>query len=166
MQHFKLTIPGQPKGKQRPQFNSVNPHGYTPTQTLNYEAYVKWFIYQQWDKGVFASWTNAKEPLVLFCASWHELPASKSKDWKNAKNTLYHVSKPDFDNVAKIVADSLNKLVFPDDAQIAASQSFKIYAPPGKPGFVNVDIYPLAGATPQLFYDYANAAMHSKVLAD
>jgi Holliday junction resolvase RusA-like endonuclease len=41
---------------------------------------------------------------------------------------VYPTIKPDFDNIEKIVADSLLKLAFDDDKQIVESHTFKRYS--------------------------------------
>lgn len=58
------------------------------------------------------------------------VPASWSQKKRSAAlaGDLSHTSKPDFDNIAKIVGDSLNKIVWKDDSQIVVCSFRKFYA--------------------------------------
>lgn len=47
-----------------------------------------------------------------------------------ATGTLYHVSKPDEDNVSKLVKDALNERAYHDDSQVAVSIIVKRYGTP------------------------------------
>lgn len=139
MKQLEFFIPGEPKAKQRPQFSSLTKKGFTPQQTLNYESYAKMYIYAKWDAGEIIKW-DEHEPLFMFSTSFHSLPKSKIKKWENAMGLFYPTTKPDFDNVVKIIADTMNKVVFPDDAQIVGALPFKKYAPPGEQPGVRVKI--------------------------
>ena len=139
MKQLEFFIPGEPKAKQRPQFSSLTKKGFTPPQTLNYESYAKMYIYSKWDAGEIIKW-GEHEPLFMFSTSFHSLPKSKLKKWEASMGLFYPTTKPDFDNVVKIIADTMNKLVFPDDAQIVGALPFKKYAPPGELPGVRVKI--------------------------
>ena len=54
-------------------------------------------------------------------------PRSWSKN--KAAGSTWKTSRPDADNISKIVADALNALVFLDDAQIASLHVWKAYGP-------------------------------------
>ena len=43
-------------------------------------------------------------------------------------NEIYPEKKPDFDNIAKIIADGLNKIAFDDDKQIFCALIGKTFA--------------------------------------
>ena len=131
-QSIELFIPGEPLAKQRPQFNSVTKTAYTPNQTLNYESYVRWFLYSKFDSEGKPVFFKPDEPLFLFTTAYHKLPKGKWKEWERNFGMVYKTSKPDFDNLAKIIADALNGIVFTDDAQIIGGLPFKKYAAPGE----------------------------------
>jgi len=61
--------------------------------------------------------------VYLHPASWSAKKKSNA-DWKT--------SKPDWDNVGKIVSDAINKVVFIDDAQVAEATVQKKYGPVAK----------------------------------
>lgn len=69
-------------------------------------------------------------------------PIPKSWRAKRAAEARWRTSKPDVDNIAKLVADSLNKIVYLDDAQVAQLTVQKVYGP--LPG-VTVSVQPLEG---------------------
>ena len=147
---LKFFIPGKPKGKQRPQFNSVTKEAFTPTQTLRYEDYTKWFMYTFMDKLKSFEPYKDNEPLFIKCISYVLLPKSKLKAYENSMGLLFPTIKPDFDNIEKIIADAMNKLVYPDDKQITHSMSAKFYTDdPLKEG-VHVEVKSIFSMPPQL----------------
>lgn len=68
-----------------------------------------------------------KGPLHMQLRATYLYPASWSQ--KKRAATLWKTSKPDADNLAKLAADSLNKIVFVDDAQVAFYEQQKKYGP-------------------------------------
>lgn len=54
-------------------------------------------------------------------------PKSWSEKKKKKQGAYYKTSKPDADNVGKIVSDSLNGIVFGDDAQVVDLRVIKQY---------------------------------------
>lgn len=136
---LEFFIPGEPKAKQRPQFNSLTKSGFTPKQTMDYEIYARQWIYDKWDKEGILRWEE-HEALFMFSTSFHSLSKKAAKEYEKTMGCIYPTKKPDFDNVVKIIADTMNKLVFPDDAQIVGALPFKKYAPPGTIPGVRVKI--------------------------
>ena len=66
-------------------------------------------------------------PVELSIRATYLVPAS----WpaKRRAKAAWKISKPDADNLGKIVADSLNSLAYADDAQIASLIVQKRYGP-------------------------------------
>lgn len=100
---------------------SANGHSFTPAKQARYMAALK-LICQAAMKGT--------PPLdgsieVVICAAYAR-PQSWSK--KRKASTTWRTSKPDADNLAKIVGDSLNRVAWVDDAQIAMLVVKKYYA--------------------------------------
>jgi Holliday junction resolvase RusA-like endonuclease len=123
---FKFTIPGKPTGKGRPRFSRYG-HTYTPEQTTNYENLVKVCFKQAYPRA------EPFPPKIELCAdikAYYPIPASTSKNKKQKmKDGVYKPTiKPDADNVAKIILDSLNKMAFYDDAQIVVLRIEKLYS--------------------------------------
>ena len=67
-------------------------------------------------------------------------PKSWSEKKRRVQGAHYKTSRPDADNVAKLVADSLNGIVFNDDAQVTELRVVKQY---GINALTRVDIEPL-----------------------
>lgn len=110
---MKFEVVGKIKGKARPRMNTRTGRAYTPTDTINYENLVK------------ISYLNAgginlhSKPIKMEIQAIFEPPKSTSKK-KLAEMIKGEpvVKKPDTDNIAKIVADALNKVAYDDDSQI------------------------------------------------
>lgn len=114
---IKFEIPGEPKGKGRPKFSR---HGkfvktYTPETTVNYENWVK-ICFQE------AKQKKLTGQLKAFISCRFTIPNSYSNKKKEQalKGDLRPTKKPDVDNVAKIILDSLNGLAYEDDKNIVS----------------------------------------------
>lgn len=83
-------------------------------------------------------WTG---PVMLRFTAVFECPASWNKALKAAaaSGQLYHTSKPDKDNVEKLIVDALNGWAFADDAQIQGG-GVKRY---GSPARLDIILEPL-----------------------
>jgi len=116
-----LTIPGKPMGKQRPKFGKG--FTYTPEKTVSYENYVKELFIIQGEEQLFGA-------LKADITAYFEIPKSKSKKDKELmiKAVKRPCSKPDSDNIAKIILDSLNGIAYADDSQIVELRVRKYYA--------------------------------------
>lgn len=76
-------------------------------------------------------------PIKASIEAYYTIPKSKSKNIKAQmlKNIIRPVKKPDVDNIAKAVLDSLNGVAYKDDSQIVGLSMNKYYA---DSGFVKV----------------------------
>jgi Holliday junction resolvase RusA-like endonuclease len=110
----RLVIPGAPVGKARPRVTS---HGtFTPAKTKRAE------------KDVRAVWREAggqrlpDGPVVAHIHIYVERPqghfTSKGALSATGRRSPFPVRKPDLDNAAKLLLDSLNGLAYRDDAQV------------------------------------------------
>lgn len=138
--HF--TIPGEPKGKERPRSARLPGGGtrhYTPAQTVSYERFVAWLAKQ-------AGATMIEGPVELHVRAWLTIPASVSKARRNRMIAGLEMptKKPDFDNVQKAICDGLNGVAFRDDAQVVDSFFSKRWSVDPR---VEVTVLPLAIAT-------------------
>lgn len=119
---IKLTIPGPPCAKQRPKV--YGKHAVTPAKTVNYETLVKQlYIVEHHRK-------QLEGPLIMKVVAYFPIPQSKSKKVKEAmlKGKIRPTSKPDIDNLFKIIADALNGLAYHDDSQIVQGIIDKWYS--------------------------------------
>lgn len=124
-----ITLAGEPVGKGRPRIGrgaNGRAMAFTPTKTRGAEAYLKLQA---------ALEMKGRElldgPLELSMRAVLSIPRS----WPNHRqgNALLGIIKPtgrpDLDNYAKLVADSLNGIVYRDDSAIVSMQLSKAYGP-------------------------------------
>lgn len=128
MKQIKFSIPGQPFGKQRPRVVSRGTFSkaYTPKETVSYENLVK-LMYSQAAKGkMFPDGAMLDVRIIAY----YDIPKSTSK--KKRKEMLEHkirpAKKPDWDNIGKIVCDSLNLVGYHDDSAVVDAQVRKFYS--------------------------------------
>ena len=111
MTEVKFTIPGKPVGKGRPRFVRATGRTYTPDKTVVYENWVR----QCWKDGSFPKLTG---PVTAWIYAYFPIPksATKKKRAEMESGMIPYTGKPDTDNLAKCILDSLNELAFDDDS--------------------------------------------------
>lgn len=122
----KFCIHGDPQGKGRPRFSTVcgHVHTRTPDETVLYENLVKTEYRQQ---------VGVKFPddamLDVRIFAYYPIPKSVSKRKRQAMldRKIRPTKKPDWDNVGKVICDSLNGIAYRDDAQVVDSMVRKFY---------------------------------------
>lgn len=99
MQSYGLIVEGEPKGKGRPRFTR---HGqvYTPNETREYEERIR----KAYEGPKF------EDAVYVKIIAYYQMP-------KKAKS-FFPMKKPDLDNIAKIILDSLNGVAYDDDKQV------------------------------------------------
>ena len=119
---IKFTVPGPPKSKARHRTTKEGIQ-YTPKETVQYENLVKMGFREKY-KG--EPWQG---PVVAKIVAIYPIPKSASKAKRQLMEYLVirpH-SKPDCDNIAKVILDSLNQIAFRDDAQVYMLAVSKMY---------------------------------------
>lgn len=128
---YEFFVPGEPKGKARPM---VTRNGtFTPATTREYEKRVVLAFRMKY---------HAAEPFVKGTPVWMKIkayfkPSAKTinKAKRKPEHSILPTKKPDWDNIGKIVCDSLNGIVYHDDAQVIDCRVTKAYAfGSGEPG--------------------------------
>ena len=116
---MNFTVLGVPKGKGRPRFTRTG-RTYTPKDTIMYENLVA----TSYDGEKLEGDLSAK----IVC--YFPIPASVSKKKREMMLTekVYYNHKPDLDNLAKIILDSLNGIAFDDDRQVVKLEVEKYYS--------------------------------------
>ncbi len=128
IKQVQFSIPGHPFGKQRPKFSRTGQYvkTYTPEETVIYENLVK-LMFREAAKGRMF---KDGEMLDVRIIAYYEIPKSTSR--KKRKLMLEHkirpTKKPDWDNIGKIVCDSLNKVAYHDDSAVVDAQVRKFYS--------------------------------------
>lgn len=138
--HFvSVSLAGPPVPKGRPRFRYVKPNGarpgfvttYTPKETEQYETAIRWKA-----KAAMKGRKPLEGPLAVRIFVMLPVPKSWSNKQRDAALTgmTRPISRGDFDNYAKAVCDSLNKIVYLDDSQIVTALIVKEYAE--RPGII------------------------------
>lgn len=108
-----VTVEGTIRGKQRPRFNTKTGRAFTSNQTINYENWIKQCYIEQSNKLLQGAIRARIEIYYSVPKSYSKRKIEAIKDGMD-----YPMKKPDSDNVAKIVLDSLNKIAYDDDKQV------------------------------------------------
>ncbi len=129
MKTIEFTVPGKPFAKQRARVVRIRgqfPHAFTPKETVAYENLIK----LTFAGAVGGSFQPHDGPVLLTIRAYFPLPKSKPK-WLQERvmwDRVHVLTRPDWDNVGKIVSDALNGIAYRDDSQITEATVFKIYS--------------------------------------
>lgn len=120
---MRFEVLGKPVAKARPRMTRQG-FAYTPVKTVNYENLVKYTFQSEFPQHEpFKGYIEASITAIF------EVPKSYSK--KKAKELLEthnnYNHKPDCDNLAKIILDSLNGIAYKDDSQVTILHINKEY---------------------------------------
>ena len=122
-----FSVDGIPHGKGRPRFKRMGNfvQTYTDVKTKTYEALVK-----EAAQKAMGSSEPLETPVSFHCHIRLPVPKSYSKKRTEAclSGLVSPIKKPDWDNVAKSVADAMNGVVYLDDSQIVRAVIRKAYA--------------------------------------
>lgn len=114
--HFETTLYVRPIGKGRPRM-SRGGNVYTPSDTVRTEAEIKWLL--------------RKENPPLFQGAVTVNATFRMLRPKSApKSRIYPTTRPDIDNIFKMLCDSMNGILFCDDSQIVQATIRKEYGAP------------------------------------
>ncbi|MDK0734992.1 RusA family crossover junction endodeoxyribonuclease [Clostridium perfringens] len=115
-----VVVTGKIRGKARPRI--CRGHAFTPKDTVQYEKLVR-DCYKNQDGRYLEGSIKA---LII---AYYKIPKSYSKKRVQAiRDGLEKpTKKPDADNIAKIILDSLNSLAYKDDSQIIELMVVKRY---------------------------------------
>jgi len=120
---IEFTIPGTPQGKARPRLGKSRV--YTPTKTVKYEKLIQFYAYQAMKGKPIFDWAVTVNMYIFM---------QRPRSWSNKKYLTMNnaefftpITKPDIDNVIKVVFDAINKIVWNDDKQVTALKVTKLY---------------------------------------
>ena len=118
-----FNIPGKVQAKQRPRFNGK--FAYSPKETIAYENWVRTCYLEK-----YRGQPILENPLKVKIIAYYEIPKSTSKkrrlEMKDDK--VFPTVKPDTDNIAKSILDSLNNIAYLDDKQVVKLEVEKYYS--------------------------------------
>lgn len=154
---FVIAVPGEPQGKGRPKVGRFKSRGgefrpvlRTPVKTINYEARIALAWEQSYPRQPLLAGPVEIEVLAVY-----SLPPSRASKIRGAINRLSRltkkggidarddshrkavqailllsskVSKPDWDNIGKVVCDALNGVAWLDDSQVVDARVRKRFA--------------------------------------
>lgn len=120
---IQFTIPGEPKAKARHR-TTKSGFTYTPKQTVEYENWVKQCYLVKHRQAILEGAIKAT------IKAFFKIPKSTSKKRKKLmiEGNIRPTKKPDTDNLAKIILDSLNSIAFDDDKQVVDLRVLKFYS--------------------------------------
>lgn len=121
---IEFTVYGEPVAKGRPRFTKRG-IAYTPQKTSNYENLVK-LSYLEIPREKHLNGEQLQAEIIAFFS----IPKSKPKklQLKMLSGEVRHTKRPDLDNIAKSVLDSLNGIAYNDDSQIVTLVVSKYYS--------------------------------------
>ena len=116
-------------GKERPRYSSKTGRMYTPEATRSFEEKVKWSFTSKYNVSMKLSEKPFKAKITAIFKPADSLSKKKKEE---LISSVDYTHKPDADNVAKIILDSLNGLAYKDDSQVTALLVFKDYGEENK----------------------------------
>lgn len=117
---------GKPRGKARPRFARRGKYisTYNTKSTTEYENLVKLSALEQCKEQLNKEYTGT---VKMSIKTYFKPNKSISKKQYNLLIGKKYLKKPDSDNIAKIICDSLNGVAYKDDNQIALLYVEKVY---------------------------------------
>lgn len=114
-------VHGRPRGKARPRF--ANGHTYTPRETVEYEQAIATSYIEHGGRMHEGACTVKVTAYYGIPKSW-----SKAKKMEVISRGLSPQTKPDIDNIVKVVMDGLNGVAYLDDKQVVRVVAEKRYS--------------------------------------
>lgn len=117
-----FSIPGRPKGKERPRVAPGQSRPYTPKQTVEAEKAIRALFLEK-----FPDWQPWTGPVMLRFTAVFEVPKSWPAELRTAAlaGEVYAIAKPDKDNIEKLIVDAISenaktgqRIAWIDDAQL------------------------------------------------
>lgn len=124
---MNFIVEGKPQGKARARTFYDKRVGkmrsITPEQTKSYEDLIRW-SYKAAGGGYYAN-----IPLQVDIQAFYPIPQAFSKAKRNdaINGNLRPTTKPDCDNIIKVVLDALNGVAYCDDKQVICVSCNKYY---------------------------------------
>lgn len=134
---MRFIVEGKPQGKARARtfYNARagKMQSMTPEQTKSYEDLIRWKY-----KAAGGQYMGEKV-LQVDIKAFYPIPKafSKGKTYEALDGNIRPTTKPDCDNIIKVVLDALNGVAYYDDKQVVCVSCNKYY---GKEGYLSIEI--------------------------
>lgn len=134
---MRFIVEGKPQGKARARtfYNARvgKMQSITPEQTKSYEDLIRWSY-----KAAGGQYMGEKV-LQVHIQAFYPIPKAFNKSQKKAASSeeLRPTTKPDCDNIIKVVLDALNGVAYYDDKQVVCVSCNKYY---GESGYLHITI--------------------------
>ena len=127
---YRFEILERAIGKERPRVNRRTGAVYTPTKTSSFEKKVQWAFKAKYNIAEKPSEKEFKVKIIAYFKPAKDL--SKKKKQELIDGEFGFLYRPDSDNIAKAILDSLNGLAYKDDSQVASLSICKLYGAENK----------------------------------
>ena len=121
---YSFEIKEKAIGKERPRYSARTHRMYTPTKTSSFEEKVQWAFKSKYNIKSEPSIKPFKAKIIAIFKPAESLSKKKKEE---LLFKIKYTKKPDADNIAKAILDSLNGLVYKDDSQVSALLVLKDY---------------------------------------
>jgi Holliday junction resolvase RusA-like endonuclease len=118
---FTLDIIPEPQKQTRFSFRGSKPHAYDPSTV--YKTHL------QWQMKHYAPAVPFPGPVEVGYTFYLPIPKSTSKIQQRQmlSGKIFHIKKPDVDNLAYVVTNAMKGIIYEDDSQIVRQFSEKYY---------------------------------------
>ncbi len=121
---LKFTIPLEPEGKKEAR-HTRGGHVFKHSATRSSMQEIASIIRSQYPGEALDG------PLRVWIIAYRTRPKSR-------KGAVYADTKPDYDNIQKLIGDALEGILWVNDSRIVDGRCVKLYAPRGKPGWMEI----------------------------
>lgn len=115
---ISFTVIGNAVGQGRPKFTTINGmhKAYEPAKSRNEKALYRYVAQTAMQEAGIQPFPSSM-PISVSIKSYREIPKSKPKWFKEAaiRGLIVPVTKPDCDNVCKLILDAVTETCFMDD---------------------------------------------------
>lgn len=125
---MEFEVIGAPVGKKRPKFSTV--HGFPQAIKAKEDVYYENLVKLCFQQSKPEDYDLFFKPVKMKIEAYFGIPKSYSKKRANeaAEGKITPQTKPDADNIAKIICDALNDVAYKDDTQVIELTIIKKYA--------------------------------------
>lgn len=142
---FSLPGPGEGKDRHRSRIardrqGELYIHNYNTDKTNSYEDMVRLYAKHAIQRA--GGWT-VNGQFWLAVTTYKRQPKGRPKAWKALadEGAIRDGTRPDWDNIGKVVSDALNEIAYKDDARVVFASLEKRYARDDEAERVEVRIY-------------------------